>query len=175
MPVLAQIIVWHRTDATFDLNRSLHWRDNDSGGVSDHQPHDCLFSRLFRRRSKKTSKLRVTGLCAGNSPAAGEFPAQRASNAENVSIWWRHHGWWCTLQAHIRVAWLRWVTAVSKRYLICIITQVHAIRMPPYMCCFLNHRRLCIGFNMDWQTFINMKTIQTSATYSHHVNLYNCI
>ena len=21
----------------------------------------------------------------------GEFPTQRASNAENVSIWWRHH------------------------------------------------------------------------------------
>ena len=35
---------------------------------------------------KKISKLRVTGLCAGNSPAAGEFPAQMASNAENVSI-----------------------------------------------------------------------------------------
>ena len=43
------------------------------------------------RRSKKTSKLRVTGLCAGNSPVNGEFPAQRASNAENVSIWWRRH------------------------------------------------------------------------------------
>ena len=39
----------------------------------------------------KTSKLRVTGLCAGNSPETGEFPAQMASNAENVSIWWRHH------------------------------------------------------------------------------------
>ena len=48
-------------------------------------------SRLFGRRSKKTSKLRVTGLCAGNSPVPGEFPAQMASNAENVSIWWRHH------------------------------------------------------------------------------------
>ena len=35
---------------------------------------------------KKTSKLRVTGLCAGNSPEAGEFPAQRASYAENVSF-----------------------------------------------------------------------------------------
>ena len=46
---------------------------------------------LFRRRSKKTSKLRVTGLCVGNSPGTGEFPAQMASNAENVSIWWRHH------------------------------------------------------------------------------------
>ena len=54
-------------------------------------PTDFLLSRFFRRRSKKTSKLRVTGLCVGNSPVAGEFPAQMASNAENVSIWWRHH------------------------------------------------------------------------------------
>ena len=50
-----------------------------------------LLTRLFRRRSKKTSKLRVTGLCAGNSPGTGEFPTQMASNVENVSIWWRHH------------------------------------------------------------------------------------
>ena len=40
----------------------------------------------------KKTKLRVTGLYAGNSPGTGEFPAQMASNAENVSIWWRHHG-----------------------------------------------------------------------------------
>ena len=51
----------------------------------------CLLNRLFRRRSKKTSKLRVTGLCVGNSPVTGEFPTERASNAENISIWWRHH------------------------------------------------------------------------------------
>ena len=44
-----------------------------------------------RRRSKKTSKFCVTGLCVGNSPVTGEFPAQRASNTENVFIWWRHH------------------------------------------------------------------------------------
>ena len=47
---------------------SLHWRHNDHGGVSNHQPHGCLLNRLFRRRSKKTSKLRVTGFCVGNSP-----------------------------------------------------------------------------------------------------------
>ena len=70
---------------------SLHWRHNDPDSVSNHQPHDCLLNCLFRRRSKKTSKLRVTGLCVGNSPGTGEFPAQMASNAENVSIWWRHH------------------------------------------------------------------------------------
>ena len=69
----------------------LRWRHNDHAGVSNHQPHGCLLNRLFRRKSKKTSKLRVTGLCAGNSPGTGEFPAQMASYAENVSIWWRHH------------------------------------------------------------------------------------
>ena len=49
-----------------------------------------LLNRLFRRRSKKTSKFHVTGLCSGNSPVTGEFPAQTASDAENVSTWWRH-------------------------------------------------------------------------------------
>ena len=48
-------------------------------------------NRLFWRRSKKQSKLHVTGLCAWNSPETAEFPVQMASNAENVSIWWRHH------------------------------------------------------------------------------------
>ena len=47
---------------------TLHWRHNDHDSVSNHQPHGCLLNRLFRRRSKKTSKLCVTGLCAGNSP-----------------------------------------------------------------------------------------------------------
>ena len=70
---------------------SLRWRHNEHDSVSNHQPHDCLLNHLFGRWSKKTSKLRVTGLCVGNSPGTGEFPAQMASNAENVSIWWRLH------------------------------------------------------------------------------------
>ena len=73
---------------------TIQWRHNEHDGVWNHQPHDCLLNRLFKRRSKKTSKLRVTGLCAGNSPLTGEFPAQMASNMENVSIWWRHHEFW---------------------------------------------------------------------------------
>ena len=50
---------------------SLQWRHNDPDGVSNRQPHGCLLNRLFRRRSKKTSKPRVAGLCAGNSPGPG--------------------------------------------------------------------------------------------------------
>ena len=47
---------------------SLQWRHNWHDSVSNHQPHDCLHDHIFRRSSKKISNLRVTGLCAGNSP-----------------------------------------------------------------------------------------------------------
>ena len=75
----------------FECWISLQWRYNERDGVLNHQPPDCLLDRLFARRLKKTSKLRVTGLCEEDSPITGEFPAQRASNTANVSIWWRHH------------------------------------------------------------------------------------
>ena len=67
-----------------DVLYTLQWRHNERDGVWNHQPHTCLLNGLFRPRSNKTSKLRVTGLCEGNSPGTGEFPAQRASNAENL-------------------------------------------------------------------------------------------
>ena len=70
---------------------SLQWRHNGRDGVSNHQPCHCLLNLLFRRIWRKTSILRVTGLCAGNSPVTGELPAQRANNAGSASIWWRHH------------------------------------------------------------------------------------
>ena len=72
-------------------HRSLPWRHNGCDGVSNHQHRDCLLNRLFRRRSRKTLELHVTGLFMGNSPVTGEFPTHMTSNAENVSIWWRHH------------------------------------------------------------------------------------
>ena len=51
-----------------------------------------LFTQPFvQAQIKENIKVRVTDLCAVNSPVTGEFPAQRASNTENVSIWWRHH------------------------------------------------------------------------------------
>ena len=84
---------WHAIAWTTDGPILLRWRHNGRIGVSNRQYHDCLLNRLFRRRSKKTSKLRVTGLCVGNSPGTGEFPAQMASNAEIFSIPWRHHAW----------------------------------------------------------------------------------
>ena len=85
--IFARFHLW----AHMPFVRSLRWHHNGRDSVSNHQPRDCLLSRLFRRRSKKKLKLRVTGLCAGNSPGAGKFSTQMASSAENVSIWRRHH------------------------------------------------------------------------------------
>ena len=58
----------------------LQWRHNERDVVTNHRHLVCLLNRSFSGRSKKTSKLVI-----------GEFPAQRASNAENISIWWRYH------------------------------------------------------------------------------------
>ena len=83
-----------------NLQMSLQWRHIGRDGVSNHQPHPCLLNRVFRRRSNKTSKLRVTGLCAWNSPVGDEFLAQMASNAEIFSIWRRHHAYHTTELNH---------------------------------------------------------------------------
>ena len=75
------------------LYTSIHYNDVImSAMASQITSLAIVYSTVYsRHRSKQTSKLRVTGLCMGNSPVTGEFPAQMASNAENVSIWWRHH------------------------------------------------------------------------------------
>ena len=72
--------LWYRVDRKCKyilmfphLNAAtLRWRHNVRDSVSNHQPHHCLLSRLFRRRSKKTSKRCVTGLCL-----CGEFTGDR--------------------------------------------------------------------------------------------------
>ena len=70
-----QYALWIRCPVllTF-IHMTLQWRHNGRDCVSNHQPRDCLLNRLFRLRSKKTSKLRVTGLCAGNSPGPVNSP-----------------------------------------------------------------------------------------------------
>ena len=120
-------IVSYRWAHVWYICKSLRWRHNDGDSVSNHQLHDCLLSCLFGRTSKKTSKPRVTGLCVGNSPGAGEFPAQMASNAENVSIWWRHHVicillWWTWTSACI--TWC--VREVCTKHVV-----LHPIVWPP--------------------------------------------
>ena len=43
---------------------ALQWRHNERGGISNHRLFYCLLYRLFRRKSKKTSKLCSSALLA---------------------------------------------------------------------------------------------------------------
>ena len=72
----------------------LQWNMNQSTNifVKEIGIENVVCARLFRRRSKKTSKFCVTGHSPGNLTVSDEFPSEMASNAENVSICWRHHG-----------------------------------------------------------------------------------
>ena len=73
----------HWSYCSLVISQPLQWRHNGRDSVSNHRCLDCLLNRLFKRRSKKTSKLRVTGLCEVNSSVTGD-PAQRDGDAENV-------------------------------------------------------------------------------------------
>ena len=64
-------------------------------------PASRLFIQpFFQAYIKQNIKAPRHWPCEGNSQWTGEFPAQMASNAENVSIWWRHNSKW--LQVHFR-------------------------------------------------------------------------
>ena len=121
IPVVANSHKWHS---------SLPWRHNGSDGVSNNQSDDCLLNRSCRFRSKKTLKLLVTGFCEWTSLVIDEFPTQMASNAENVSTWWRHHVdstiagvcvWWLQRLDYGRLCWIycdshKFKTRGSARY-----------------------------------------------------------
>ena len=81
---------------------ALQWRHNDHDGVSNHQPHCCLLNRLFRRKSKKTSKPRATSLCAGNSPGSVNSPhkgpvTRKMFSFDDVIMCRRSHDWMISL------------------------------------------------------------------------------
>ena len=63
------VLLWSKSS-------TLQWRHNERDDISNHQPRDCLLNRLFRHRSKKTSKFHITGLCARNSPVH-KWPVMR--------------------------------------------------------------------------------------------------
>ena len=67
----------------FFRRKGLQWRHNKCDGVSNHRRLDCLLNRLFRRRSKKSSKLLVKPLShQGGVLTATARRARKTQNAE---------------------------------------------------------------------------------------------
>ena len=86
---------WYGCVRTYRVNRvndrSLQWHHNEWQRVSNHRQLVGLFDCLFGLTAKKTSKLVPPTLCEGIPLVNRGFPSQRPSNAESVSMTWRHH------------------------------------------------------------------------------------
>ena len=111
-----------------NIDESLQWRHNERKGVSNHWQHDCLFTPLFRRRSNKSSKKHVTGLCKVNSPIpcrkgqwrGKRFPSMTSSRGCN---WFRTPIKGCSFHCQSRIEcqsqwgrhWFQWIR-ITLRY-----------------------------------------------------------
>ena len=94
-PITKALSVTRSFDVFFDLrpNKRISkqsWRRNERDGFSNHRRLNCLLSRLFSATQRKHQSSALLA-CVRNPPVTGGFPSQRASNVENVSIWWRHY------------------------------------------------------------------------------------
>ena len=89
--------LWQHSSQWWLVAWSLHWRHNGRDSVSNHQPHDCILNRLFRRRSKKTSQLRVTGVWGihgGPVTSPHKWLVTRKMFPFDDVIMWNQNQWW---------------------------------------------------------------------------------
>ena len=118
---------WFRTPGLLCLDRlhndethnmtSLQWRYNERDDVSYNRQLDCLLNHFFSCRSKKTSKLRITGLCEGYPLVTDGFthkgPGPCITNViatcrKNFSQWESSFLW------KLRCHWLKFLRRVAK-------------------------------------------------------------
>ena len=121
---------------------SLQWCHNECDGISKHRRLNCLLHHLIRCRSKKISKLCFTGLCEENKLLTSGFHSQRASNVENVSIWWCHHVefYLCSCCA---VCSIMWYWANNRQH-------IAHLRGWDMVCLLQWHHNECDGITNHW-------------------------
>ena len=91
-PLWVELTAYSETDGNRRISL-IHYRDVIMGAIECQITSvSIVYSTVCSGPDQRQHQsFRVTGLCEGNSPVTGEFPAQSASNAENISMWWRHH------------------------------------------------------------------------------------
>ena len=130
-------------------SRLLQWHHNGRDGISNHQPPDCLLNRLFGRRSKKISKLRVTGLCAGNSPWPLNFPLLGdLSRCMSEHLWYVVFAWVWNTAAAIYLNPNLWHTAFCSNLVSVTIRNNDKSHIPFAKACLheLERRAVCNQF-----------------------------
>ena len=74
--------------------KTSQWRHNERDRVASQITsltivYSTVYSGVDQRKHQRSALLAFVRRI--HPSVTGEFPAQKASNAENISIWWRHH------------------------------------------------------------------------------------
>ena len=128
---------------------TLLWRHNEHDGVSNHQPHDCLLNRLFRRRSKKIAKPRVTGdrwFPRTNGQWSGKCLHLMTSSWEKINRNRKRR----TVHVFIRLFEKRTYYAVAMSVRLSVRPPVRVFRT------FLQHAFVKILFSKFWRLFLRI-------------------
>ena len=89
-----EVVIWQLSVQSVTKNSStLQWRHNECDGVSYHLTivYSTVYLGAYQRKHQSSASL---AFVQGIHQWPVNSPSQRASNAENVSIWWCRHGWW---------------------------------------------------------------------------------
>ena len=148
---------WVQTSHVLEL-KAIQCCHNEHDGVWNQVCQDCLLICLLTRRSKKTSKLCITGLCEGNPLVTGGFPSQRASNMDKASIWRYHHeiefykNTWCSYQYNTDTIRCKFNRSCQKR-----CSDIY---------CAVNE--LILPFYSEWKMtrMISMASCKTAVSYT---------
>ena len=132
------------TESSYSCRATLQWRHNERDGVPNHRRLDGLFNHFFRRRSKKRSKLCVTGLCEGNSPVTSPHKGPVARKMLMTSSWtqqivtlWHGHPYRITSPLWGESTSDPWIT-VTKGYKAIVFSSM------------LNQQSSCWWFETPW-------------------------
>ena len=117
----------------YSINRLVYirWRELIfvTWPLPNHRKLHCLMKSLFTLTTKKSSEVYIIGPLLDVPSVTGEFPSERASNAENVAISWCDHGllpstfwiWFWCLKFWGKFKYL--LTCLPARLLYCFLSE----------------------------------------------------
>ena len=149
---------------------------NDCHGILNYQSIECLFNHLFRLKTKEHQRSALLALCGGNPPLTSGFPSQRASNTENVSIWWRHNVLICSIKISPGMGVVKISLCIHTGHTLSKPDKLLHFQLPNIQLCY-KHSLKCNSI-LKYQinaTFCSIKSSMHSGTYINQVKSYMSI
>ena len=150
--------------------KKIQGRHNERDGVSNHRRLHCLLNRLFGEDQRKHQISASLAFFAGIQRWL-VTPLTKVSNAENVSIWWHHHGsaysWTTNHKLLLELIGTPWQEAVQDILLIIFFSDLFRKR---YIFVYSIFFDICMDYNVYW--FVTQKGQNNRVYHKLYSGLY---